>query len=107
MHRDCKHDPVFYHWLVPKAPFTQDAEHLATRARKLWNTSSSMGVFTQRVCRQICMQICLRVLCEWGPRGQTRPRKQKALPWDQFGLSAGIWVRESDLKIETGVANES
>ena len=30
-----------------KALFTQDAEHLATRACKLWNTLQSMGVFTQ------------------------------------------------------------
>ncbi len=30
-----------------KAQFTQDTEHFATRARKLWNTAQSMGVFTQ------------------------------------------------------------
>ncbi len=30
-----------------QAQFTQDAEHLATCTRKLWNTLWSMGVFTQ------------------------------------------------------------
>ena len=29
------------------AQFTQDAEHLATHAYRLWNTMWSMGVFTQ------------------------------------------------------------
>ncbi len=33
--------------LRAKAQFTQDAEHLATGARKLWNTLWSMGVFIQ------------------------------------------------------------
>ncbi len=32
---------------LPKAQFTQDVEHLATCARKLWNTLWSTGVFTQ------------------------------------------------------------
>ena len=32
---------------LPQAPFTQDAEHLASGARKLWDTLWSMGVFTQ------------------------------------------------------------
>ncbi len=30
-----------------KAPFTQDAENLATRTCKLWNTLWLMGAFTQ------------------------------------------------------------
>ncbi len=30
-----------------KAPFTQDAEHLATGVSKLWDTLWSMGMFTQ------------------------------------------------------------
>ncbi len=30
-----------------EAPFTQDAEHLVTHARKLWNTLQSIGAFTQ------------------------------------------------------------
>ena len=37
---------LFVH-LIVQAQFTQDAEHLATCPRKLWNTLQSIGVFTQ------------------------------------------------------------
>ncbi len=47
---------------LPWAPFTQDAEHLATRARKLWNTLQHRLQATSKGLQQIC----LRVLCEWG-----------------------------------------
>ncbi len=58
---------------VVQAPFTQDAEHLATGAHKLWDTLWSMGVFTHTACKHhqrvffLCVQICFWVLCEWGP----------------------------------------
>ncbi len=55
-----------------KAQFTQDAEHLATGACKLWNTLWSMGVFTQLannikgfVCKFACK--CAYESCVNGP----------------------------------------
>ncbi len=53
-----------------QAQFTQDVEHLATQACKLWNILWSMRVFTQLAsnikgfAHKFCMQKGLRVLCE-------------------------------------------
>ncbi len=55
-----------------KAPFTQDAEHLAEGTTQAMGYIAANGsVHTgctqhQRVCTQICVQICLHVLCERG-----------------------------------------
>ena len=60
-------------FLDAQAPFTQDAEHLATRTCKLYmeHTAVNGSVHTgckqhKRVCTQISAQIHLSILCEWG-----------------------------------------
>ena len=47
---------------------TQDAEHLATGTRKLWNTAVNGSVHTahKQQHQRICKQICFRILCERG-----------------------------------------
>ena len=80
---------------LPKAQFTQDAEHLAIQARKLWNTLWSMGVFTH-------LAMCLCVLCERAQKDRSVvqnkfPEIRKTLesgkmPNLEFLTSREIWV---------------
>ncbi len=80
------------------AQFTQDAEHLATHARKLWNTLWSMGVFTQlasNIKGFTCNVLTCRVLRE-------RAFGSAILEVQTNILKLGLFCSDSDARVGGG-----
>ncbi len=73
------------HVFEVKAPFTQDAEHVATTCMQIMeHTAVNGSVHTahkqhQRICMQICAQMGFRVLCELGLRFSTKISESRFL----------------------------